>query len=437
MAYNQAIYNNTPQCTSVAVDTGTGDIYTLSRNGGIYLNQSSTPFFSFFNVGLVGTPQSMIFALVASGPCLFITVQNGPSSGYLLRYNLGTNSNATSATKNLSTPTGIAIGGLPGNEVLYVSMFGTSQVQRFSSTDLEAIYPTFITSGLDGPQGIVIYNNDLYISSYNDNKVYRYNLLGQKDNTFTSLNTPSPTGITVQLNSQSDPYIIVAGGGLPLGFGCFEYDLNNPSTLIPFSNTPSPYGILFYNNIFYVASTTGGAGGGATYSYSYNIACFEKNTKILCLKDNEEVYVTISELKKGDLIKTYKHGLKKLELIGSGAFMNDVSDPLKSMYKHKDKVDGFDNLVVTGGHSILVDHLLEEEELKQQKIHFNFKIEDKQMSLSAFSKDFEQITTNEEFTYYHIVLENEDENGKYGIWANGGILTETCQRTHFFNVFKI
>ena len=436
MAYNQAIYNNTPQCTAVAVDTVTGNIYTLSRNGGIYRNADSGVFFDFAANNLSGSPQSMIFALVASGPCLFITVQNGLFSGYLLRCNVNNNSFITSAIQNLSMPTGIAIGGITLQ--LYVSMFGTSQVQTFSVNTLGLIDSTFITSGLNGPRGIVFYNNDLYISSYNDNQVYRYNLLGQKDNTFTSLNAPFPTGITIQLNSQLEPYIIVAGGSVGTGgFGCFEYALSNPSTLIPFSNTPSPYGILFYNNIFYVASTTGGAGGGATYSYSYNIACFEKNTKILCLKDNEEVYITISELKKGDLIKTYKHGLKKLELIGSGAFMNDVLNPLKSMYKHKDKVDGFDNLVVTGGHSILVDHLLEEEELKQQKIHFNSKIEDKQMSLSAFSKDFEQITTNEEFTYYHIVLENEDENGKYGIWANGGILTETCQRTHFFNVFKI
>jgi hypothetical protein len=362
-------------------------------------------------------------------------VQNGASSGYLLRYNLGNNSFITSKTKNLSTPTGIAINLAGATSLLYVSIFGTSQVQKFD-TNLNP-GPTLISSGLDGPQGIFIYNSNLYISSYNDSRVYKNSLAGDIDNTFT-LNAPSPTGITIQLNSQSEPYIIVAGGSVAAGgFGCFEYALSDPSIQIPFSNTPSPYGILFYNNIFYVASTTGGASNtGATYSYSYNIACFEKNTKILCLKDNEEVYITISELKKGDLIKTYKHGFKKLELIGSGTFFNDVSDPFKSMYKHKDKVDGFDNLVVTGGHSILVDNLLEEEKLRHQKIHFDNKIEDKQLSVSAFSNDFEQITTNERFTYYHIVLENEDENGRYGVWANGGILTETCQRAHFLTFFK-
>jgi hypothetical protein len=202
-----------------------------------------------------------------------------------------------------------------------------------------------------------------------------------------------------------------------------------------FATVPSPYGLLFTHGYFYVASYNG-SNNGSVYQYSYAIACFEKNTKILCLKDNEEVYVTISELKKGDFIKTYKHGFKKLDLISNGTFKNNTMDPLRCMYKYKNKIDGYDNLVVTGGHSILVDKLQDDVVEQQQKINFNSKVEDKQLCLSAFCKDFEQVTTNEKFTYYHIALENEDKDGKYGIWVNGGILTETCERAYFLKVFK-
>jgi Na+-transporting NADH:ubiquinone oxidoreductase subunit NqrF len=124
-----------------------------------------------------------------------------------------------------------------------------------------------------------------------------------------------------------------------------------------------------------------------------------------------------------------------LKLIGSGKFINDTTDPLKCMYKYNSCIENYDNLIVTGGHSILVDNLKNEQQEKQEKINFNYKIEDKQLSLAGFCDDFEQIKTNEEFTYYHIVLENNDEHDKYGIWANGGILTETCQRKYFLKTF--
>ena len=300
--------------------------------------------------------------------------------------------------------------------------------------DLNILTDNFIT-GLNGPHGLVVYNGDLYVSNERGNSVFKYLLLpggiATKDETF-SLNVEAPVGIAVT-SIYGIPYLFVSQyGGNPQGVN--KYDLNG-NFISNFSETNSPAGILFYGNRFFVASY----GTNALYIYAYenNVPCFEKNTKILCLKDNEEVYVTISELKKGDLIKTYKHGFKKLDLIGSGVFLNDVSNPFRSMYKHKHNVDGFDNLVITGGHSILVDHLLEEENLQQQKINFDYKIEDKQMSLSAFSKDFEKIKTGNVFTYYHIVLENDDENGKYGIWANGGILTETCERSHFLKNFTM
>ena len=45
--------------------------------------------------------------------------------------------------------------------------------------------------------------------------------------------------------------------------------------------------------------------------------CFNQGTKILCCNKNlKEEYISIENLKKGDLVKTYKHGYKKIDLIG-------------------------------------------------------------------------------------------------------------------------
>ena len=94
------------------------------------------------------------------------------------------------------------------------------------------------------------------------------------------------------------------------------------------------------------------------------------------------------------------------------------------------------NLTISGGHSILVDKLTEEQLNKQHDFLFNKKIEDKYLLLSCFSSDFEKIEPTEELLeIYHLCLENEDYEGQYGIWVNG-ILSESCSISHFKNHFS-
>jgi hypothetical protein len=64
-------------------------------------------------------------------------------------------------------------------------------------------------------------------------------------------------------------------------------------------------------------------------------ACFNKGTNILCFVDNEEKYIPIEKLQKGDLVKTYKHGYKKVEKIGKGLMNNNVNKFTECMYKLK------------------------------------------------------------------------------------------------------
>ena len=70
-----------------------------------------------------------------------------------------------------------------------------------------------------------------------------------------------------------------------------------------------------------------------------------------------------------------------------------------------------EDLIITGGHSILVDKLTKEES-KKQSLYLNkeIKIDDKILLLAGVSSLFKQITDEKMFTYYHFILENNRRN---------------------------
>ncbi len=88
-----------------------------------------------------------------------------------------------------------------------------------------------------------------------------------------------------------------------------------------------------------------------------------------------------------------------------------------------------EDLIVTGGHSLLVDSLSDAECEKYKEMgipHFaNETIDKKHLVLSCVSNQFTAMQDRERYYYYHLLLENnDDEEERFGIWANG-VLTET------------
>jgi hypothetical protein len=164
--------------------------------------------------------------------------------------------------------------------------------------------------------------------------------------------------------------------------------------------------------------------------------CFNEGTKILYLnKKMKDDYIPIEKLRKGDFIKTYKHGYRKIDLIGRNILINNPAIYKNCMYKMvKTETNGLmEDLIVTGGHSILVDSMTEEEnELNEQLFWGEVPMIDKKyLLLAAVSTHFEQIKNKKPYVYYHLVLDNEDDDeARYGIWANG-ILTETPSKEFF------
>jgi hypothetical protein len=169
-------------------------------------------------------------------------------------------------------------------------------------------------------------------------------------------------------------------------------------------------------------------------------ACFNEGTKILCLnKKFEEEYIPIENLRKGDLVKSYKHGYRKIELIGTHHMINNPNKILECMYKmEKTNENGLiEDLIVTGGHSILVDDLGENKDENEKIFKGTQIIDDKYLLLSCVSKDFKKLENNNLYNYYHFVLENSGNNEeRYGVWANG-ILTETPSKNFFISAIDI
>jgi hypothetical protein len=158
------------------------------------------------------------------------------------------------------------------------------------------------------------------------------------------------------------------------------------------------------------------------------VVCFDESTEILCLNDKfEEVYVPISQLTKGSIVKTFKHGYRRLELIYTGQLMNNIDDYRNCMYVLPKNENMTKDLIVTGGHAILVDSMSEKENIKNLEYFAGFKLEidGKQLLLSAASDNFIALDNTNIYNYYHFILENDgDDDVRYGVWANG-VLTET------------
>jgi len=176
----------------------------------------------------------------------------------------------------------------------------------------------------------------------------------------------------------------------------------------------------------------------SVYNNDYNIIfnstpiCFNKGTEILCFNEEkgEEEYVLVENLKEGDLVKSYKHGYRKIDVVVSNNMRNNTGNWRECMYKMiKTDTNGLTkDLIVTGGHSILVDDLGNGplKNLNNTRLGRNGSpIDGKHLLLSSVSKDFIKLENNDLYTWYHFTLECGGENDRrYGVWANG-ILSET------------
>ena len=195
-----------------------------------------------------------------------------------------------------------------------------------------------------------------------------------------------------------------------------------------------PYGLAIDTNEYLYYSETG-----ANYIFKSNEpVCFNHDTKILCLNHLlQDEYIPIQDLKKGDLVKTYLHGYRKIEYMYQSRMINNPNQWKQCMYKMEKTEENelLEDLIVTGGHAIMVDSISEVEQERYNKLGLsNFakenKVDEKYLLLASVSEQFIPLTDTNIYTIYHFCLENNgDDTTRYGVWANG-ILTETPSKQY-------
>jgi photosystem II stability/assembly factor-like uncharacterized protein len=182
------------------------------------------------------------------------------------------------------------------------------------------------------------------------------------------------------------------------------------------------------------------AGPTAVSTYSITVPCFKEGTKILCLKDEKEVYIKIEDIKNGDLVKTVKNGYLPVYMIGKKDIFHPATEYRNNEQLYKcssaEYPEIFEDLVITGSHCILVDSFINEEQRQETiKVLGRIFVTDGKYRLPA-CVDNRSSVYEKEGTYkiYHFALENENILINHGIWANG-LLVETCSKKYMKCLF--
>jgi len=167
------------------------------------------------------------------------------------------------------------------------------------------------------------------------------------------------------------------------------------------------------------------------------VICFLEGSEILC---GDDIYRPIETLKKGMMIKTEAHGKVAIDVIGQTvhSYSNDLENTDKLYVYKKENNNGMTkDLIITGGHSALVDKLKYKEVKDIVEMLGQIYITDSKLRLPACLDERASVYENyDKVNLYHIALENENSSLNYGIWANG-LLVETCQKECLEKYMKV
>jgi hypothetical protein len=167
------------------------------------------------------------------------------------------------------------------------------------------------------------------------------------------------------------------------------------------------------------------------YSLYPVLPCFLDGTTILCQVNGEEKYIPIEDMTNGTLVKTSRDGFKKVVAIGKGVLENPDNDERTENRLYKCTPANYpeltENLYITGCHSILVNTITDKQKEDTIKHLGKIFITDKKFRLIAcVDERAEPWNSSGCYTIWHFALENADDGMNYGVYANGGLLVETC-----------
>ena len=215
----------------------------------------------------------------------------------------------------------------------------------------------------------------------------------------------------------SGNYTVGSGGPFGPGGGYTSWRLASNS------NGTSPQNVVYVNGSVLNSD-------GSYFSYT-SAPCFLEGSTILCQIDGDEKYIPVEHLKKGTLVKTSLDGYRPVVLLGKGTIQNPDNNERTENRLYKCSTSNYpqlkDDLYITGCHSILEFSITEKQKEDTIKHLGKLFVTDKKYRLMAcVDERAEPWNSKGVYKIWHFALENSDDRMNYGVYANGGLLVETC-----------
>jgi hypothetical protein len=192
------------------------------------------------------------------------------------------------------------------------------------------------------------------------------------------------------------------------------------------------------NSVIVILQTGGGAfisGGGNTFNPP--APCFLEGTVVLCIQDGKETYLPVETLRPGTLVATLSGVPKKIVAIGHTTIQNPGTTDRTEQRLYKCSPHKYPelktDLFLTGGHSILVPAITQDQRTKITEYLGRIFVTEGQYRLPALVDErAEPLASSGTFTVWHFALEHDNVRMNYGVYVNGGLLVETCP-IHYLN----
>lgn len=186
------------------------------------------------------------------------------------------------------------------------------------------------------------------------------------------------------------------------------------------------------NSVIVILQTGGGAfisGSGNTFNPP--APCFLEGTTILCVQDGNDTYLPVETLRPGTLVATVSGVPKQVVVIGHTTIQNPGTTDRTEQRLYKCAPHNYPELTtdlfLTGGHSILVPAITQDQRTKIVEYLGRIFVTEGRYRLPALVDErAEPLASSGAFTVWHFALEHDNVHMNYGVYANGGLLVETC-----------
>jgi 6-phosphogluconolactonase (cycloisomerase 2 family) len=306
-------------------------------------------------------------------------------------------------TPNWVNVPGFATSLIEYNGYLYAGM-PTIGIYRISLTNPSGDKGVWSNIGVlttTGLYGLAIQGTNLFVSIQTNNMIYRLDLTNPTGNTYTP-----------EFASANNTSIMHWICGITIN-GNYIYSVNYLNYTVARTIIDPLFGVVV------------------------PVICFKEDSRIL----TNTGYRKIQHLKRGDLVKTFRHGFVPVFMVGKKDIHHSPTLERSKNHLYKCTPEHYpelaDDLVLTGCHSILVDDYVNEEQLdKTIQVNGDAYVTEGKYRLPVCADRRASIYEHAgKYTVYHVALENDDYYMNYGIYANGLLVESTSKR--FLDQFQI